>query len=99
MKPNAFNLIVVTMFGSAGMAAITLRATGSIVLAFLTYSIGGAALMALLAGVMVWRMGRKVAKAGASLEDWDRDTEMDRSAADDAQSDADQEQDQRRDTG
>ncbi len=79
MKPNAFRLIIVTMFGSAGMAAMTLRATGSILLAFLTYSVGGAALMALLAGIMIWRMGRKVAKTGASLEDWDRDKECERS--------------------
>lgn len=97
MKPNAFKLIVVTMFGSAGMAAMTLRATGSILLAFLTYSVGGAALMALLAAFMVWRMGGKVAKAGAGLEDWDRDTDVERSDAAQAQSEA--EQDQNRDTG
>jgi len=78
MKPNAFKLILITMFGSAGMAALTLRATGSIMLAFLTYSIGGAALMALLAGIMVWWMGRNVALAGAKLEDWERDKALER---------------------
>lgn len=73
MNPITLKLILMTMFGSAGMAALTLRATGSILLAFLTYSIGGAALMLLLAGLVVWRMGGKMHATGANLADWEQD--------------------------
>lgn len=73
MKRNGFRLIVLTMVGSAGMAAFVLRLTGSLLLAFLTYSFGGAMLMVLLAFVLIWLGGRRQLNNEDRLAEWEED--------------------------
>jgi len=81
MKQNGFRLIAMTMLGSMVMAAIVLRLGGGLLLAFAVYSLGGAGLMALLAGIMVWRIAQKVELVGADLKEWESDHALEKSEA------------------
>lgn len=77
MKPTAFTLIALTMLISAPIAALVWQATGSFLLAVLTYSLGGAVVMAAFAVVMFFALEKRVNTMGAGMRDWEQDRARD----------------------